>query len=398
MHIEFGDDEEVDDNNEVDSGDKVTKTEDDTVAPSIKENDGEESDKKIEQIDGDKKEERLSVRDSIKKAFKEAQEKEDATKEEANKEETIKEVKEAKSEPTSNKPPVGWTKKAKEKWGILDSDIKESVLKREKEVSDGFAKYGENDKKYKEIDVVLSPRREAIQRFGATEAEVVNRLFQWMEALSHPQYAAATLKQLADQFKIDLQQFVDPTQMGQQQNNQSVNQLQTDNKEQTISDPVLKQFMDGITSKVDELKQIQETKARQDAEVYVNTWAKDKTHFQALRGTMFRLIQGQVVPLKDGNLDLDKAYDMAIQITPEIKALVDREDAVKKEEVAKQEKLKKENERLKRNEAAKKASVSIKTQAPMGEANNKASSKANGKQPISVRDSIRNAIRELRDE
>lgn len=395
----------VNDTGEVDSGDSEKSSKSKVIS---------------DEIPDDIADEKPSVRDALKHAFRKEKadiEKEDPTEKkpkEAKKttakvaverevsNENSEEIANLSSEKLDDKgidtktlksnvqPPVGWTAEAKAKWSTLPIEIQESVAKREKEVSDGFKKYGEETARYKELESVLAPRKEVIRQGGASEAQTVNKLFQWMEALTHPNrdYAYEQLVQLGKNFGIEIRQ---PSTAGNTPaNNQNISQAA--NEEIPTH---LKQFMDNVGGKISNLERNIQSQKDQEARNYVDNWAKDKPHFVNVRNYMFSLLQNGAVPLKDGALDLDAAYDAAVYANPSTRELVRQEVEQRAVQEAKQKKDKLEAERLIKLKKAKTAGSSLSSRAPTGSSNISGNSKDT--KPQSIRDSIRAAIQEVRE-
>lgn len=212
--------------------------------------------------------------------------------------------------------PGGWSREAKAEWAKLSPAVQQAVLKREKEASDGFAKYGDNERKFKEIDAVLAPRR----RFypGQSDAQATNQIWAWFEALQNdPQKAFPAL---AKSFNFDFSNLApkpDPT-------------AQAGKADASVEDPYLRGFIDPVLQKVNELSQRFETheqrlnreaeerthaeSARVQAEIA--TWARDKPHFDRLRnmmGAMMQFAASQGAPI-----GLDDAYQRALRADPEL--------------------------------------------------------------------------------
>jgi len=121
-------------------------------------------------------------------------------------------------------------------------------------------------------------------------------------------------------------------------------------------------------------------------------WSKDKPHFESVRGLMAQLIQSGAVPLKDGQVDLDGAYDMALYANPEIRAqvLAAQEAERVKQLKAKQEAAKKAQEL--EVAKARKAGVGLGGGAPGEPGAAPGGKKGKGK---SVRESIMEAREQL---
>jgi hypothetical protein len=170
--------------------------------------------------------------------------------------------------------------------------------------------------------------------------------------------------------------------------------------------PELQKYIDDMRKEVHELKTVMgqqlgavQTTFQRESEEKTNNilmnWAKDKPHFEAVRGMMAQFIQSGAVPLKEGQVDLDRAYDMAVFANPEVrtKLLADQQAAAEK---ARKDKdiaaLKKQQEDATK---ARKASTSIGVGAPgSAGAANATAKRGKGK---SVRESLMEA-RELLSE
>jgi len=128
-------------------------------------------------------------------------------------------------------------------------------------------------------------------------------------------------------------------------------------------------------------------------------WAADKPHFNQVRTLMGHLLTpdpntGQAaVPLRDGKVDLDAAYEAAVYASPEVRSLVladqqAKADAARK---AKQEaNLKMQQEKTAK---ARQASGSLTKSAPSGEVSRRQVPEK-GK---TVKESLREAIAQLSD-
>lgn len=297
-------------------------------------------------------------------------------------------------EKPKSKPPVGWTKEAKAKWGELPQEIQESVLKREKEVADGFAGTKAAQDRVKELDNVITPqRRQAIQQFGVTEAQTISKLFEWMEALSHPNedYRVQAAKILTQNFKVPLEKLVPQQQGTTQQNSQQPNAQQT--TQGAVDNPNPPGWAQSLIAKQMEHDQALRNQREDAARQFVTNWAKDKPHFAKVRTEMFGLLQSGSIPLKNGEIDLDAAYNKAIRTDDEIWNTIQEE----KEEAKQAEAAKVVAKKAADIAKAKKAAVSIRPTAPTGNLNG---AKASGKQKgpaQSVRDSIMAAVQEARE-
>lgn len=288
------------------------------------------------------------------------------------------------------KAPVGWTKEAKQKWDALDPDIKKSVHKREVEVSKGFAEQGAKLKAFEEIGRVISKREGAIKQFGASPAETVERLFGWMEALATPNKSNAlkALEKLAQNFRIDLPQRA---QTSVPQETKTGDDVQ--NQSQVQMTPELAQILEHMLERQNNYEQQTATQRRQAADASINSWAKDKPHFEKVRSIMHGLLSSGVIPAKNGELDLDAAYVKAIRMDDDLYEQYKQEEIEARNKKAE---AKKSAEAAKNKQTVEKARIAgsgLKSQPTKSTANS--TTKPNKAQNESVRDSIARTIKEL---
>ena len=227
--------------------------------------------------------------------------------------------------------PEGFSAEAKAEWAKTPPNVQAAIVKREADMAKGVE---ELKGRYSEIDKALQPHMEAIRRHGQTPAKAVEQLFAWFNALAvNPSMAFPAL---AKSFNLDLNQILAA-------NQQPGQQPQPDGKDQAAQPagnvpPEIQKYISDMKNELASIKQafsqeitgVQSQVARQ-AEEKTNEvlmmWAKDKPHFDAVRQTMASLIQSGTVPLKDGQVDLDGAYDMAVYGMPDVRAKVLAEQA-----------------------------------------------------------------------
>ena len=210
-----------------------------------------------------------------------------------------------------------------------------------------------------------------------------------MEAISHPDknYALQNFLELAVNFNIPIKDFID-YHVNQAVGNQTQKPNQSQQQEE-IPQP-LKQFIDTVGGEIQGIKSQFQQQKEAAAVQYVNNWAADKPHFNAVRNHMFALLQSGVIPLKNGQLDLDEAYSQAVYANPSIRDLVKQEQEAKAIQQAETERQQAELARLKKVEKARK-SATLSNRAPSGSPNN---STINNKTQT-VAESIRAAMAEI---
>jgi len=341
----------------------------------------------------DEREEKSSSRDDKLVQKKPKESVSDRGREESDKKDD-KEFKQEKVEDKTEPPPPYYKTKGKAVWDKLTPEDKQLILAREKEVSDGFAQASPKVRAFEELERVIAPRLPAIQKFGTTPAATIDRLFQWMEALSDQDEGkrASSFKQLASNFGINLAQLESTKHDG--------------------TDPTLTESQDppawaqGIVGEVTQLKNQLTTQQQAAADAAVTSWAtsKDSTgtplrpHYSKVNQLMYQLMVSGAVPMKDGNLDLDGAYEAACRINPEVIALIQQEQIAKAEQETKDKAAKDAQLAKARLEKAKRAGVGLKPSAPsMPVAQVKGKTNGTGRETTSVRDSLRLSLDQLRD-
>lgn len=307
-------------------------------------------------------------------------------------------------------PPGFWKTKGKITWDKLSSEDKQIIAAREKEVSDGFAQYSPKLKAYDELERVIAPRRQYIQAFGVNEAQTIDRLFQWMENISHPDpvHKLNSFKELARSFGVNVNQLVSRPKA----TNDTTPEIEQPEQPNNDEPPEwFSQFTSNVNSEIGGLKQVIATQKQATAQAFVDTWATAKDtngnvlrpHFDKVRGLMAQLSTPHpqtgeaIVPLKDGRIDLDGAYDQAIKLHPEIAAQIQQEATEKASKEVQDKARKDAKDRADRLAKAKKAGAGLKPAAPaMGASVNRPNNLNGRGKTVSARDSIRAALEELK--
>lgn len=266
-------------------------------------------------------------------------------------------------------PPPGWSPESKALYATLPDAIKRDLLKREEEVSSGFKKYSDDNKRYQEIEQALAPARPVYQQHGVqSDAEAIKRLFTWEAAIrSNP---AQAIPALARQYGINLSQSSPQSETPSDGSQEIPAHLR----------PVLDQFgqiSQKVTTLESELQRSREERVSQE----LSAFAKDKPHFEKVRVRMGQLIQAGAVQPND----LDGAYQQAIWADPEIRATLIKEQAEKQAAD-----LKKAEQQ--RAQSARTAAISPSGRAPTRPATN------GGEKPKGVRGTLMASIKELQDQ
>lgn len=303
-----------------------------------------------------------------------------------------KEVKEVEAKPKP-RAPFGLPKAIRDKFESIDPEVQEFLSKTLKENLDQKANEGRRGP-MKEVEQALSPLMGELQNAGVTPAQYVKRMVEYTYALGHPQAKYNAIAQLARDYQIDLSLFAN-----------AKTDDKTENKEQVHDaiPPELNAKLDNIINEFTQLKTTQKSGNEKAALDTINSWAgfdpmtnefKAKPFFPHVRQTMHSLISSGAVPLKDGKIDLDGAYDAACYAHPEIREYLTEEST----KSAQAEILRQQKQQQQQVVRAKNAGSSLKPGAPAPRSLNPSNPKLNAKgQPLTVRDSLRQALSQLRD-
>ena len=261
-------------------------------------------------------------------------------------------------------PPPGWSQASKQAFASLPDHLKSDVLKREKEVSDGFKQYSSDAKKYQEFESrILSQLRPLYQSKGVhDDAEALSRLGQW--AIAFERNPEQALLNYGLQNRIDFNRLASLAQGNSGQSNGP--------------DAALQQYLNPVYQTVNsvksELDQIRNERAANEIAVF----SKDKPYFDKVKVAMGKLLASGSAS------DLESAYQTAIWSDSEIRAEMMQKEVESKLEATRAQ-------ASQRSQDARKAAVSPSTRAP---APPPLGSKD---KPKGVRGSIMAAVEEIRE-
>lgn len=275
---------------------------------------------------------------------------------------------EGEQQPTAVAAPEGLSAEAKAEWEKTPVAVQQAIVKR---LADSAKGVEELKTKYTDLDKALQPHMEAIRRVGRSPAEAVSQLFSWFQALqANPTVAFPAL---AKSFGRDIAEFAGQPkpQPGQEKPAEGA----VDPTTQAALPPEVKAYIGQLEGKLGQLEQAftqkigsvenaltQQSQAKTDEVLAM--WSKDKPHFQEVRELMANLIASGAVPLKEGQVDLDRAYDMAVYASPDVrtKVLAAQQEEQRKAAAAKVAAEKKAQQE--QADKARKAAVSIGGSAP----------------------------------
>src|SRR5260221_14737788 len=261
-----------------------------------------------------------------------------------------------------------------------------------------------------------------IRQFQKTPGQAITQLFSWFDALAkNPDEAFPALiksykynpdAMLAKYGYVRKQQ----PQQQQQPNGQVQNgQVQPDGQAQPGQQPdvpippSVQQYINKLEQRQNQLEQqvgqqfnnlgqyYQEQNAAKTQEM-LEQWSRDKPHFDRVRVKMGYLLTpgpdgAAAIPLRDGKVDLDEAYSQAVWMDPEIRQeiLAQQQTQAEATRKAKQEAAQKAAQD--KADKARRTATSLTSSAPGAEVSRKDKSSVG----LSVRDSLKNAIKELSD-
>jgi hypothetical protein len=306
--------------------------------------------------------------------------------------------------------PDSLPKEVKAEWDKTPPAIQQAFVKREQDMAKGVE---ELKSRYNLIDQAIAPHNDALRQMNATPADAVNRMFLWFKALAGS--PAVAFPELAKNMGIDWNRMIAATtrpqgQPGQQGQPQPTVDSNGNPVAPEIPEPVkqyvgkletqlgqLVQYVQQLGGQINPLQQEMNNQNQARINENLNIWSKDKPYFQEVRQAMGRLIETGVVPLKDGQVDLDTAYERAIYFIPEVRAKVLAEQQQANNQVQQDTNAAATTARQAQADKSRKAAVSLPARAP-GNGQPIAAARKKPGEKLSVRDSLKASIEQLRDQ
>lgn len=297
--------------------------------------------------------------------------------------------------------PNSLPKELKAAWDGTPPEMQAAFLKRETDTAKGVE---ELKQRYAQIDQAIAPHTDALRQMNATPGDAVNRMFLWFKALAGS--PAQAFPELAKSMGIDWTKLIAP------QGAAGAAEVKPAEGEAALDIPEpVKQYVGSLQNELAELKNIvqqtvgrfgnveQNLNSQNEARTRENLsiWSTGKPHFEEVRQDMAKLIETGVIPLKaDGQVDLDTAYERAIYFNPEVRAKVLAEQQQANQQAQQQSKDAATTAQQTQVAKARKAAVSLPVTTP-GEIKGTAVKKKPGEK-MSVRESLKAALSELRDQ
>jgi len=307
--------------------------------------------------------------------------------------------------------PESLSKEAKAAWDAAPQAIKDAFIKREQDTARGVE---ELKQRYANIDKAIAPHQDALRQMNATPGEAVDRMFLWFKALANS--PAESFPALAKSLGLDWSQLIGLQQQVQGQQ-PPAGQQPDPNAQPGAVPPTQEELSPAVRQYIEQMQQqlaqvqgyVQQVGGRfqtmeeqvqqqnmQRTEENLKLWSNGKPYFDEVRLEMAQLLQSGLIPLKDGQVDLDTAYERAIYFNPEVRAKVLAEQQQANTQVQQETAAAATTAQQAQVSRARKASVSLPSSNPPGTPS--AAVKKKPGQKLSVRESLKAAMAELRDQ
>jgi hypothetical protein len=224
----------------------------------------------------------------------------------------------AAPDPASSEGPSAWWKKdGKELWDRLDPQARQLISQRENLMTQGARQLQERYGGIHRITQHLAPR---FQRYNLAPERGFANMASWFEAIENN--PAAGLRELAKLYKVDLTNGVATPQPAP-------------NGAPTGQTPQARPQADPrIDSLMRWAGEMQQTRRNEVQEAKLSAWSPNRPHFAAVRSLMGDLLENAVRSqdprfMNDAgtDVDLDKLYEAAVRVHPEVGLQVIEEQA-----------------------------------------------------------------------
>lgn len=212
-------------------------------------------------------------------------------------------------------PPASWKAEAKHKWDTIPPEVQQEVLRRERDIQDGLAQTQSKAERVNRFDALVAPHKEKLALNGIDEFQAVERLFAAQSYLERDPVNA--ILYLAQQYGVHPSQLA-----GQPAGQQGPQAPQYDQ----VLQPIL-QEVQTLKQTIAAQQQQTENARMMQLKSEIEAFKSDPAHmyFDNVQDEMALLLQaGKATTLSD-------AYDMAVHMHPNIRALVQADQAKKAE-------------------------------------------------------------------
>ncbi len=229
---------------------------------------------------------------------------------------SVKEAAPAEKTPAVDKAPQSWRPAQKEKWGKLDPDVRQEVIRREREVERVLSDSAQARQLASSMNEAVAPYMARIQALGVSPVQAAQQLFRADHILSTatPAKRAEFMAKMISDYAVDIVEL-DRVLSGQQTQADPVQSAVERLLKERLAP--LENFLGEQSRSAKQLKDQAAAKVTSDIEAM----AVDPKfpHFAEVREDMADLIEIQA---KRGvYLPLDQAYNRAIAMNPQLNQL-----------------------------------------------------------------------------
>ena len=258
---------------------------------------------------------------------------------------------------STEKPPVGWKPAVREHWESLPDDVKQEVVRREREIDDRLRETKNERQFAHQVMETLQPYQAFIKADQVSPMQAIDNMMSTVAMLrtGTADQIAQVLSEVTQKYGIGRfgKEFVgklDSALSGQVPKPEDEQKNQFRQEIQKELQPI-KEFQQQFTQR----QQQQMQQKEQEAYQYLHNFAQEHEYFQDVAEDISAILEA--AQQRGKQITLEQAYDMACNINPEIKPLIEKkrqsETAKSQNEVA---------------QKAKRASVGIRGSAPVDSA------------------------------
>ncbi len=229
-------------------------------------------------------------------------------------------AKEATPKVASVAAPASLSKETRAVWDTLPDIVKNDIIKRESDTAKGVEQL---KAKYKPYDDVFAPYQAQLQQIGKTPVEAAAQLLNWQNALANPRTQREAFAALARAHNFDLSTLAAP--QGERVANPDGLPPQID----------IRSHLDPIANEVNNLKSYFERERADKVNNDIQSFAKDKPHFEKVRVTMGHLINAGIAQGDNPQAVFNDAYEKACRADGEVFSMIQQEEIEKRETEAK---------------------------------------------------------------
>ena len=274
--------------------------------------------------------------------------------------------------------PQAWKAEEKALWDSLPEVARAAITRREADTAKGVQ---ELRQRYQDVDAAIAPYQAVMTQNRVTPGQAINQLFKWHMELAGPNKVEA-FKTLAKNFGVD------PATLAAAQTSAAPGADPTNSIPENLR-PVIS----GLETRIKGFEDNVNAQAQLAAQQTWANWSKDKPHAEKVRALMANLINSDLAlmqagqpqisnTIKNGSIDMDRAYESAVYAHPEVRIAVMQDEQLKRDAAAKAAAV-----------AARKAGTSLRSGAPAGAMNGNSS---NAPKVETARESIMRAFAEVR--